>query len=121
MNAAEREDLMRALASSDSEGRAFLIAERPSDHQRLGFIYVATAVDFFTGEEHAHIKDIVVAREGEGHGVASSLLAAAEDWARSKGYGVITLSVFPGNERARQLYERVGYDTDVLRMLKLLE
>jgi ribosomal protein S18 acetylase RimI-like enzyme len=46
------------------------------------------------------------------------VLATAEEWAKSRGYRFITLSVFPGNLRAVELYERVGYETDVLRMLK---
>jgi GNAT superfamily N-acetyltransferase len=49
------------------------------------------------------------------------LLSAAEDWAKRRGDRFITLSVFPQNRRALQLYEHVGYSTDVLRMLKPLE
>lgn len=121
MNAAERADLRNALASLDDETMAVMVAERLEDGTPLGFIYVGTAVDFFTSERHAHIKDVVVARVGEGQGVARRLLAAAEEWAKKRGYRFITLSVFPQNLRALQLYEHVGYSTDVYRMLKPLE
>jgi RimJ/RimL family protein N-acetyltransferase len=30
----------------------------------------------------------------------------------------VTLAVFPGNERARALYEAAGYATDLLRLAK---
>jgi ribosomal protein S18 acetylase RimI-like enzyme len=120
MNAAERADLQLALDNLNDDSSVFLVAVRESDQTRLGFVYAATLVDFFTGERHAHIKDIVVAKEGEGQGCGRLLLAAAEDWAKSRGYRFITLSVFPDNRRALELYEHVGYEIDVLRMLKTI-
>jgi len=112
MNAAERADLTNALARPDDGTEVFLVIER------LGFLYATTRTDFFTGERHAHIKDIVVAKDGEGRGVGRELLAAAEEWAKSKGHRLITLSVFPANERAVKVYRSAGYETDVLLMLK---
>lgn len=121
MNAAERADLGNALASLDDETALLLVAERARDAEPLGFLYAATMTDFFTAAPHAHVKDLVVAKAGEGQGIARQLLTAAEEWAKSRGYAWITLSVFPENRRALELYERVGYRTDVLRMLKVLE
>lgn len=118
MNAAEHADLTRALASLDDAAALFAVAERQPDGVPLGFVYVGTSVDFFTGEQHAHVKDLVVAKAGEGQGVARRLLDAADGWTRERGYRFITLSVFPDNARALQLYERAGFRTDVLRMLK---
>lgn len=47
-------------------------------------------------------------------------MSAAESWSQSLGYRVVTLGVFPNNTRALSLYERLGYRTDVLRMLKVI-
>jgi len=33
----------------------------------------------------------------------------------------VTLAVFPGNERARAFYERRGFGTELLRMVKLVK
>jgi GNAT superfamily N-acetyltransferase len=52
--------------------------------------------------------------------VARALLAHAEDWAREHQCQLLTLAVFPGNERARALYEAAGYGTDLLRLAKPL-
>jgi GNAT superfamily N-acetyltransferase len=41
-------------------------------------------------------------------------------WARRNGCRFMTLGVFPGNERARALYERHGYGVELLRMAKPL-
>jgi ribosomal protein S18 acetylase RimI-like enzyme len=120
MNAAEVADLRAALARGDDPERLFVMAQQESDGLRLGFLYVVTLTDFFTGERHAHIGDIVVAREGEGQGVGRTLMSAAESWAESRGYRFVTLSVFPSNTRALSLYEHLGFRTDVLRMLKVI-
>src|ERR1041384_2701405 len=56
MNAAERADIGKALESLDDETQTLVVAERSQDGVPLGFIYTATAVDFFTGEQHAHVK-----------------------------------------------------------------
>ena len=44
----------------------------------------------------------------------------AEAWARARGHQSITLSVFEGNRRALGLYERMGYTTEMRRMIKRL-
>jgi ribosomal protein S18 acetylase RimI-like enzyme len=107
-----------ALATGDNEATAFLVAFHPGDNIPIGFVYAATNTNFFTGEQHAHVKDLVVAKNGEGKGVARKLLSAVEAWAKSREYRFITLSVFPQNSRAVKTYERGGYSIDVLRMLK---
>jgi ribosomal protein S18 acetylase RimI-like enzyme len=54
----------------------------------------------------------------DGRGIGGHLLAFAEEWARTHGCRFITLGVFPGNARARALYERHGYGVELLRMAK---
>ncbi|MEO9078583.1 MAG: GNAT family N-acetyltransferase, partial [Rhodanobacter sp.] len=41
-----------------------------------------------------------------------------ETWAREHQCRMVTLAVFPGNQRARDLYEASGYATDLLRLAK---
>jgi ribosomal protein S18 acetylase RimI-like enzyme len=119
MNAGEIADLQVALTSVDDPDRLFVIAVRAGTGERVGFLYAKTQTDFFTGEPHAHIADIVVAREGEGEGVGRALMEAVQTWSRARGHRVLTLSVFPDNRRALALYERLGFRIDALRMLKV--
>jgi GNAT superfamily N-acetyltransferase len=86
----------------------------------LGFIHLHGASDFFTGEPHGHVSDIVVASAAEGRGVGQALMAAAEDWARQLGYRLLSLHVFAGNTRARSFYERLGYGPDIVKLIKPL-
>lgn len=119
MNAGEIADLRNGLEHLDDPDSRFLVATSDTG-ERLGFLYLTTQTDFFTRERHAHISDIVVSREGEGQGVGRALMNAAEAWAHARGSRVLTLSVFPNNTRALELYQRLGFETDSLRMLKVL-
>jgi ribosomal protein S18 acetylase RimI-like enzyme len=47
-------------------------------------------------------------------------MEAGEAWARGRGYRLLTLDVFAGNERARSFYRRLGYGEDSLSMAKEL-
>lgn len=116
----------RAVAASIDEGlrapaadQTVLVAESAA-HEPLGFVHLHGATDFHTGERHGHVSDIVVAPSAEGRGVGAALMAAAEDWARSHGFRLLSLHVFDGNARARALYERLGYRLDIVKMIKML-
>jgi len=121
VDSGEIADLRIAFEQLDDPERLLLIAARAETGQPLGFLYVVTLTDFFTRERHAHVSDLLVARDGEGQGVGRALMSAADVWARKRGYRFVTLSVFPDNRRALALYERLGFRTDVLRMLKALD
>lgn len=47
--------------------------------------------------------------EQRGQGIGSRLLAVAEEQAREKGFGRLSLIVFEQNEGAKRLYDRTGY------------
>lgn len=96
-----------------------LVAEDPSGTP-LGFVWLKTDRDYFTGDPVGHVIDIAVVPSAEGRGVGRALLEAAERWAVDAGYRYLTLHVFAGNDRARRLYERVGYEIEWTRMLKRL-
>jgi ribosomal protein S18 acetylase RimI-like enzyme len=96
-----------------------LIAE-DIDEMPLGFIYLNTAADYHTQEKHGHISDLVVAAAGEGRGTGSILMNAGEKWAKEQGYEFLTLNVFGQNQWARKLYEKFGFDEDMIKYVKKL-
>lgn len=85
-----------------------------------GFIHLQTQNDYFSGEAHGYISDIAVAPAFEGRGAGRLLLETAEDWARSKDYSLLTLYVFAGNTHARQVYEKFGFQQEVIKYGKTL-
>lgn len=111
-----RSDLLRHL--EDQPANSYLFVAEDVEGERVGFIHLQRTADFFTGRSNCHISDLAVAPQHEGDGVGRALLAHAEDWAREHQCQLVTLAVFPGNERARALYEANGYATDLLRLAK---
>jgi GNAT superfamily N-acetyltransferase len=97
-------------------GRTLLVAEL--DAAPGGFALLEPAVDYFTGEPHGHLGIVAVTAAAEGRGVGAALLQAAEEWARTRGYRMLTLNVFEGNRHARQVYERFGYAVETVRYVK---
>ena len=100
-------------------GPALRIAE--DDGIPVGFAFLEPAVDYFSGERHGHLGMIAVTAEAEGRGAGGALMRAAERWARDCGYAKLTLNVFDGNQRARQVYERFGYQVETVRYVKILD
>lgn len=111
-----RQDLLRHL--EDQPANSYLFVAEDADGHRVGFIHLQRTADFFTGRSNCHISDLAVAPAHEGHGVGKALLAHAEAWAREHHCQMVTLAVFPGNTRARALYEASGYGEDLLRLAK---
>ena len=58
----------------------------------------------------AHLRNLSVAREQWGSGLATALLRAAEDDARSRGFTALRLFVAEGQARARRFYGREGWE-----------
>jgi GNAT superfamily N-acetyltransferase len=99
-------------------GSQVLVAEDEAG-VRVGFIHVSEEDDYYEGP-CGHIGDVVVTREARGRGVGAALLAAAEQWARERGYRLLTLNVFLDNTSARSVYERAGYAPETVRHVKVL-
>jgi RimJ/RimL family protein N-acetyltransferase len=52
---------------------------------------------------------MLVAADWRGRGVGTALLAAAIEWARTRGLHKLSLSVFPHNDGAIALYRKFGF------------
>lgn len=113
-----RRDLQHHL--DEQPANHFLFVAEDHDARPVGFIELQKTRDYFTGRTNCHINNLAVVASQEGRGVGRALMKHAEDWARSQRCALITLAVFPGNTKARALYEACGYDTDLLRLAKPL-
>jgi ribosomal protein S18 acetylase RimI-like enzyme len=111
-----RKDLTRHL--DDQPSNSYVFVAENDDGDRVGFIHLQRTQDYFTGRYNCHISDLAVAPRYEGQGVGKALIQHAEAWAREHQCQLVTLAVFPGNERAKALYEAAGFNLDLLRMAK---
>lgn len=117
MTATDRDVIAEAIRSTGDDPMMF-VAEM--DGAITGFIHVRSLEDYYRRRKHGHVADLVVADGHEGQGVATILLARAEEWSRAQGYDWMTLGVFEQNVRAERLYQKLGYRRDVIRLLKPL-
>lgn len=85
-----------------------------------GFVHLHSLTDHYNESPHGHVSDIVVAPDFEGRGIGRQLLDAARDWAGTKGFRWLTISVFEANSRAVDIYERAGFKRDILRLVQPL-
>ena len=77
-----------SVQRSGSDHAAFVAED--ADQHVVGFASVAQETHF-TGETQAYLGELVVAAHAEGQSVGRALLAAAEAWARERGYRIIVL------------------------------
>ncbi len=96
----------------------FLIAE--AGGQPLGFIRLITSMDYFDDKPVGYIADVAVVAAAEGQGVGRALMSAAEQWAESHHLGLLELHVFANNWRSIEFYEKLGYQPEVVKYVKLL-
>lgn len=91
-----------------------------ADGRRLGYVHMRPGKDGVTDEPCGYVSLLAVDKEAEGSGVATKLMAAAEEWARARGYRFLSLDVFADNRRAVDFYKRGGFGSETLRMVKPL-
>jgi len=115
IDVADHPALLAALRDPDPT-TLLLVAEL--NGTRRGYIFVTSRVDFFTAAPHGHIEVLAVEADAAGQGIGKALVNAAEDWARGRGYGSMTLNVFARNMAARAVYDRLGYEQEMVRYRK---
>ena len=107
------------FSPAELEGASTLIAET-ADGRRLGYIHVRPGKDGVSDEPCGYVSLLALDKGAEGTGVARRLMEAAEDWARARGYRLLSLDVFADNRRAIDFYRRGGFKRETIRMVKPL-
>jgi ribosomal protein S18 acetylase RimI-like enzyme len=79
------------------------------DGELAGYVRVQGASRFRSSDHVLSINGIAVDPGRQGQGIGRALLDAAVAEARRRGARRLTLRVFSPNERARRLYESVGF------------
>lgn len=77
--------------------------------------------DSFTGKPAVHLEVVVIHERADGHGLGRRLMAEIEADGRQRGAAVMSLNVMVANDRARSLYERLGFEEEMIRASKPLD
>jgi len=123
-NGRTRADCLKGIESDlvhhldDQPSNSYLFVAEDEDGEQVGFIHLQKTKDFFTHRDNCHVSDIAVAEKHERRGVGTFLLDHAYAWAKEHRCQFVTLAVFPGNEGAREMYAKHGFDTDLVRMAR---
>ncbi|WP_181364724.1 GNAT family N-acetyltransferase [Aeromonas sp. HMWF014] len=104
----ERGFLLNAIGS---EGRLFCVAVL--DAEVVGFltarIDINEAIPFLTRLPICRIGSVVVDEHHRSRGIGKALIAHCDDWAKARDACQIRLEVMSFNERAKSLYETLGF------------
>jgi len=114
------QDRYMASTFSAVDADAQTLVAWSAEGKRLGYIHMRPDKDGVTDEPCGYVSLLAVDEEAEGRGVARLLMAAAEAWARAQGYRFLSLDVFADNRHAVEFYQRRGFQTETLRMVKPL-
>ena len=105
----------------DKHGTANQVVIARDNGARVGFIWVDQSRSGFTGVVQAYILSVYVTETCRGKGLGRLLMSRAEDWAREHNFASMGLGVAAHNVSAITLYEKLGYATETLRMVKDLD
>jgi GNAT superfamily N-acetyltransferase len=97
-----------------------VVAERSGDV--LGYVYAAIEQLSWKElrDEAGFIHDVVTEEDVRGAGVATALMEAAIEWIRSRGVPRVMLWTAAPNERARRLFEHLGFRPTMIEMTREL-
>jgi ribosomal protein S18 acetylase RimI-like enzyme len=113
------EALLRQWQSGDADCIVHVAVD--ADNEVAGLSIVRLRPELLSGAPSAHLEALALDKRAEGKGIAQALLQRAEEASLARGAKSMTLHVFAVNRRARKLYERAGYDGELMRYIKHLE
>lgn len=86
----------------------------------IACLWLGNAVDQVRGDRHSHIFLLYVLPAHRRKGIGSALTRHAEEWARGRGDRQMGLQVFVANQPAISLYQKLGYTSQSVWMVKPL-
>ncbi len=117
------EHLEKLLAHlRDHDGRMFVADDDNGSLTGWAVVGEFKGEAFIVPEErdYAYIFELFVVEATRGAGVGRALIAACEDWARTKNFKTIQIGVLSGNTRAAKIYREAGYSDYALELRKYL-
>ena len=110
------DDYFAEVFANSSPLQATFIAEK--GNEPLGFIHTSSHKDDVSGEACGTVPLLGVCPSAQGLGVGKALITAAEQWAKKQGYRLLHLEVFAHNDKAQGFYQNLGFEAEILHMIK---
>ncbi|MGN6515587.1 MAG: GNAT family N-acetyltransferase [Rhizomicrobium sp.] len=106
----------------EQEGRIFIAEDAGGAALGWGVVGGYMGEVFVVSEErhYAYIFELFVVEAMRGKGIGRALIAACEDWAKTKGFKTILIGVLAGNTSAAGLYRSAGYADYAIELMKYL-
>lgn len=108
-----------SLASSEGqfpEGQLLFVAR--ANNCIPGLVLLERRLDYFSQREVLHVSVLAVDRLSEGQGIGTALMHFAESKALEFGIDTLSLNVFGANRGARSLYDKLGFQEEIVGMIK---
>ena len=86
----------------------------------VGVAMLSMRKEALSAEPSVHLEVLALKRSAEGFGIATALMDEVDRLAKQRSATCVTLNVFANNTKARALYERKGFDGELLRCIKYL-
>ncbi|WP_347277335.1 GNAT family N-acetyltransferase [Leptolyngbya sp. FACHB-671] len=86
----------------------------------IACLWLGNAIDQVRGDRHSHIFLLYVLPAHRRKGIGSALMHHAEEWAKERGDRQMGLQVFVANQPAISLYQKLGYTSQSVWMVKPL-
>jgi len=113
-----QDDYITEMLDQKSVPQILLIAEK--NDTSLGFIHACEHKDSISGEVCGTVTLLAVSPAAQGMGIGKLLMNAAEVWTKEQGYRLLHLEVFANNDNARGFYQNLGFEAEMLHMIKPL-
>ncbi|MEM9543071.1 MAG: GNAT family N-acetyltransferase [Cyanobacteria bacterium P01_E01_bin.42] len=91
-----------------------------TNSQKIACLWMGSGIDQVNGDRYSYIFLLYIRPEHRRQGIGSALMQYAHTLARERGDRQIGLHVFSRNRPALNLYERLGYESQSLLMVKKL-
>ncbi len=113
-------DLLRQWAQGTAPNCLVKVAVSDND-DALGTAITTMREELLNHEPSAHLEVLVVDPQADGQGIGKALLRETELAVRKRGAQSLSLHVFANNKRARHVYEKMGFNGELIRYIKMFE
>lgn len=97
---------------------AFTLVAADESDAVVGLAIVSLREEMLSHEPSSHLEVLAVSDKVHRQGLGQRLVEQCETEAKVRGAKSMTLHVFANNTRARTLYEKLGFDGEILRCYK---